>query len=115
MKRPVTTPARFSRSIGYLLLMLGVLVIADAHIITALAGDHAIVEPTCGASLPTLKRDASPSVLQSVESKPLTVSYTASTLPPVQVLSPSPVEQSVSLNGNCHQNPLHALVHVFLF
>lgn len=115
MKRPVTTPVRFSRSIGYLLLVLGVLVIADAHIVTAFAGDHAIVEPTCGASLPTLTRDASPSVLQRLEPTFSTISQSPSPLLHGPVRASSTLEPSFFPNGNCHQDPLHALVHVFLF
>jgi hypothetical protein len=118
MKRPVTTSVRCSRSIGYLLLMLGVLVIADAHIATALAGDHAIVEPTCGASLPTLTRDASPAVLQRlkpISSTSSTVSQSPSPLLHGPVLSPSTFEPSLLPNEHWPQDPLHALVHVFLF
>ena len=80
MKRLVTTPVRLSRSIRYVLLMLGVLVMADAHIVTALAGGHVVVESTCGAGLPTLTRDASPSVLQSLEPTPSTLSQSPSTV-----------------------------------
>ncbi len=98
-----------------LIIVLALLSIADAHIATAFAGGRVIVEPTCVASLPTLKRDASPSVLQSLEPRPSTLSHSPSTLLHVQVLSPSTFEQSLLPNGNWHQDQLHDLVHVFLF
>jgi hypothetical protein len=115
MKPRVTTPVRFSGSIGYLLLVLALLVIADAHIVTALAGGHATVEPTCGASLPTLTRDASSPVLQRLEPRPSPVSQSLSPLPHGPVLSPATFEPSLFPNGNRQQDQLHALVHVLLF
>lgn len=51
---------RCAMSFRCFMIVLALLSIADAHIATAFAGDHAIVEPTCGASLPTFTRDASP-------------------------------------------------------
>jgi len=96
------------------MLVLALLVIGDAHIVTALAGGHATVEPTCGASLPTLRRDASPSALQSVAPTPSTVSQSLSPLLHAQALSPSTFEQSLLPHARWHQDPLHALVHVFL-
>jgi hypothetical protein len=105
-------------SLRYFMLVLSLLVIAcisDAHIATAFAGDQATVEPTCGAGLPTLKRDASPSVLQSLEPRPSTLSPIASTLLHVQALASSILEQSFFPNGNWHQDQLHGMVHVFLF
>lgn len=105
---------RCSMSLRYFMLVLGLLVIADAHIATAFAGDQAIVEPTCGASLPTLQRDATPSI-HSLELMPSTLSQIASTLLHVQALSPSTFEQSLLPNGNWHQDQLQDFVHVFLF
>jgi hypothetical protein len=95
--------------------MLSLLIIADAHIVTALAGDQAIVEPTCGARLPTLTRDANPSALQSVEPRPSPVSQSPSPLLDGLVLASSPLEPSLFPNGSWYQDQLHALVHVFLF
>jgi hypothetical protein len=102
-------------SVRYFMIVLGLLVIADAHIVTALAGEHAIVEPTCGARLPTLTRDVSPLIPQGLEPRPSPVSQSPSPLLPVQVLSPSTFEPSRLPNGNWPQDSLHALVHVFLF
>lgn len=101
-----------------LLLVLSVLVIAcvsDASIATALAGDQATVETTCGVGLSTLTRDATPSVLHNVEPRPSPVSHSASTLSHVQALSPSTFLQSFLPHGSWHQDPLHAFVHVLLF
>ena len=97
------------------MIVLGLLVIADAHIATAFAGDQAILEPTCGANLPTLKRDASPSVLHRLEPRPSTLSHSPPPLLHVQALSPSPFEKSFSPNGSWRQDQLHDFVHVFLF
>ena len=94
-------------SLRYFILVLSLVVIAcvsDAHIATAFAGNQAIVEPTCVASLPTLKRDASPSVLQSLEPRPSPLSHGPSTLLHVQVLSPSTFEHLLFPNGNWHQD-----------
>jgi hypothetical protein len=102
-------------SLRYFMLVLAFLIIADAHIATAFAGNHAIVEPTCGASLPTLKRDASPSVLHRLEPMSSTLSHSPSTLLHGPVLSSSTLEKSFSPNGKWHQDQLHDLVHVFLF
>jgi hypothetical protein len=97
------------------MIVLALLSIADAHIGTAIAGGRVIIEPTCGASVPTLRRDASPSVLQSLEPRPSPVSHSPATLLHGSVLASSTLEQSFSPNGNGHQDPLHAVVHVFLF
>jgi hypothetical protein len=100
------------------MLVLSLLVIAcvsDAHTATDFAGDQATVETTCGVGLPTLKGDASPSGLQSVEPRPSPSSQSPSTLLHVQVLSSSTFETSLFPNGNGHQDQLHDLVHVFLF
>jgi hypothetical protein len=105
-------------SLRYFMLVLSLLVIAcvsDAHIATASAGDQATVETTCGVGLPTLRSDASPSVLQSLEPRPSTLSHSPSTLLHGPVLSPSTFEQSLLPNGSWHQDQLHDLVHVFLF
>lgn len=97
------------------MIVLALLISADAHILTVFAGNQAIVEPTCGAGLPTLTRDASPSVLQSLEPKPSTLSQSPATLLHVQVLSPSTFEQAVFPSGNWHQDQIYEFVHVFLF
>jgi hypothetical protein len=109
---------RYTMNLRYFMVVLSLLVIAcvsDAHVATAFAGDQATVETTCGVGLPTLSRDASPSVLQSVEPMPSPLSHIASALLHVQGRSPSTFEQSLFPNGNGHQDQLHNLVHVFLF
>ena len=97
------------------MIVLALLSIADAHLASAFAGNQAIVEPTCGALLPTLKRDANPSGLQSMEPRPSPVSQSPSTLPHAPALASATLEQSVSPNSSWHQDQLHDFVHVFLF
>jgi hypothetical protein len=95
------------------MIVLALLIIADAHIATAFAGNQAIVEPTCVASLPTLKRDASPSVLQSLEPMPSTLSHTRQSCDTSR-FPPPPSNNHVYLMKR-HQDQLYDLVHVFLF
>jgi hypothetical protein len=105
-------------SLRYFMLVLSLLVIAcvsDVHIATAFVGDQAAGETTCGVGLPTLKGDASPSVLQSLEPRPATLSHSPSPLLHGPVLASSTLEQSFFPNGNWHQDQLHNFVHVFLF
>lgn len=97
----------------YLMIVLSLLLIADAHIATAVAGDRVIVETTCGAGLPTLTRDASPSGLQRMEPGPSTVSPSPSPLLHGPVLASSTLEPSLFPSGHWLPDPLHALVHVF--
>ncbi len=105
-------------SLRYFMIVLSVLVIAcvsDAHIATAFAGDQATVETICGLGLPSLKGDASPSVLQSLVPRPSPSSQSPSTLPHAPALASATLEQSVSPNGSWHQDQLHDFVQVFLF
>jgi hypothetical protein len=97
------------------MIVLALLVIADAHIATALVGHHTIVEPTCGARLPTLTRDASPAVLQSVAPRPVTVSQSPSPLLHGPALASSALEPLVVPTGSWPQGQLQAFVHVFLY
>ena len=106
---------RCAMSLRYVMFVLALLISADAHIATAFAGNQAIVEPTCGARLPTLKRDASPSVIHNSEPRPSTVSHSPSPLLHEPVLALSTLEKWFFPNGNWHQDQLHAFVHVFLF
>jgi hypothetical protein len=100
------------------MLVLSLLVIAcvsDAHIATAFAGDQATVETICGVGLPMVKGDVNPSGLQSLAPRPSPVSQSPSLLLHGPVLASSTLEQSFFPNGSWPQDPLHALVHVFLF
>ena len=106
---------RCAMSLRYVMFVLALLISADAHIATAFAGNQAIVEPTCGARLPTLKRDASPSVLHSLEPMSSTLNHSPSPLLQGPVLASSTLEKSFSPNGNWHQDQLYDFVHVFLF
>ncbi|HSF30485.1 MAG TPA: hypothetical protein VLK82_08450 [Candidatus Tectomicrobia bacterium] len=105
-------------SLRYFMIVLSVLVIAcvsDAHIATAFAGDQATAETICGLGLPSLKGDASPSVLQSLVPRPSPVSQSPSPLLHGPILSSSTLEPSLFPNGTWYQDQLYGFVHVFLF
>jgi hypothetical protein len=115
MKRPATALVRFSRGAQCLLLVLGILVIADAHIVTAAAGDHAIVEATCGAGLPVFTQGMKALAIASMEPIPSALGTLDTILPYVNVYPPYSLEEHSLPTGNCHQDKLYHLVHVFLF
>lgn len=78
------------------------------------AGHQAIIVPTCEARLATLKRDVSPSVIQSLKLMPAALSHIVSTLLHGPVLASSTLEPSLFPHGRWPQDQLHDRLHVFL-
>lgn len=115
MRQPTPVPLRCSMVVRCLMVALAFLVIADAHIATALAGDRVIVEATCEARLPTLNRTPLPLIVQTVEAKPPPACQSPSPLLHPLVLASSSLDPLWFPPGERHQDQLHALVHVFLF
>lgn len=105
---------RWAMSFRYVMLVLSLLLVTDAHIPTALGGHKAMVAPTCGARLLTLKRRANPSVLQSVEPGPAPASQSLSPLLHGPVLAASPLGPALFPHESWPQDLLHAFLHIFL-
>lgn len=108
-------PAGIPKIIRGLMLVLGVLVIADAHIVTAIAQGRAVVEPTCGTGAPVLQRGTESIAIGSMESWPSPSSHIDPTVLDAKRCMASILEVLSVPTGNPHQHKLHAFVHVFRF
>jgi hypothetical protein len=114
MRRSGITLVRLSRRMPGLMLVLGVLVLTNACIVTAAAGDQAIDEATCGVGLPVLKSAMSTLASARLEPTSCVLHHLESCPWPATVGPPSHLARHVVLTGNRLQDNLHPFVQVFL-
>jgi hypothetical protein len=115
MRRLTTALAIVSLGIQCVLLVLGLLVMVQAHPVTAAADGPAHVTETCGAGPAVLEGGTRTLGVSSLQPPSSPGSNSEAGLFHTQAYSPSALERSCLSIGNCHQSKLHCFVHVFLF
>jgi hypothetical protein len=115
MKRPAAALMRCSRRLQCLMFALGILISADAHIVTAVADSQEVVEATCGTGLPVLTRDLKTFAIASLDPIPSPSSPPTSMLLQPHAPPPSALDQPFLRAKHCHRDKLHPFVLVFLF
>jgi len=114
MRRPMPALVIVFLSMQCLMLVLGFLVVAEAHHSTAAADGPAHVEGTCGAGPAVLQGGVRTLAIGSLQLTSSPVNNLE--LSPLQALAypPSTLERPCVTTGNCHQDKLHCFMHIFL-
>jgi len=97
------------------MLVLGFLVIADAHHNTAAGDGPAHAEGTCEAGPAELQGGVQTLAISGLQPTPSPMSHTELSPIHAHAYSPATLERLCVLTGNYHQSKLHCFVHVFLF
>ena len=114
MRRLTTALAIVVFTMQCLMLVLGLLVLAHAHSITAAADSPLEVKGTCEAGPAALQGGTRTLTISSLEPVPFPVSDIDLSSLHVHASPPFPLESPCVPTGNCHQDQLHCFVHVFL-
>ena len=115
MRHATTALAIVVLSVTCLMLVLGLLVIAHAHSVTAAADGPAHGEGTCEAGPAVLEGGTRTLTISSLQPTPSPVSNIELSPLHATAYPPSTLGSPVVPTGNCHQDKLHCFVHIFLF